>query len=283
MSALGRPAAGDVGQCGRCGAVAPVDLSEDRHTWLCTRCLEHSAEVPVADEDAAPPRSQPVSSEIAVPQSSVLAPCLNPAPAAEDAEAATSTAAEDVEHLLRLAEAGQLEPVPVELPPLPDHLAARTGVQAVVAFYKRVLGVRRAVCDERDVLFAGRWVAQHVDLPAASVYRVLGALTGAGVLIKTGSLEPLPGRRHGTDLYAPGVLPAAAVGVERRAGSVGDALEPEAHLSDEYFVLGAEGAAIEGLALTVGGGAVDVHGTDRRRRLGGGPRQGGDRGARRDD
>jgi hypothetical protein len=146
----------------------------------------------------------------------------------------------------------------------------------VAEFYKLVLGLRYAVCDARDVPFAGRWVARHTGLPEGSVYRVIEALRAGGVIVKTGSLPARGKNNHGTTLYAPGRIPGSPVSIERRAVLVGDALEPEAHLRNEALVCGAEAATVQAALRAAGCRAIDLHDADRT------PRRGGHREAWRD-
>jgi hypothetical protein len=136
----------------------------------------------------------------------------------------------EVEWLLREADAGRLEGFElVDLPPLPEW--ATPPMRRVAGFYAKVRSVRLWAGDERDVPFACRWVAAKLRLPKTAVHRALTQLEAEGVLVRTATL---PGRgRRGTQLWAPGVLPGAAVGVECRAGAVGDAGEPELHRADE--------------------------------------------------
>ncbi len=169
---------------------------------------------------------------------------------ADSARASAESAANapEVEELLEQYRAGTLSPVRVELPPLPP--SASEPMRQVADFYALVAGLRRAVCDERDVPFAGRWVARHTGLPERSAFRVIIALAGSGIIERTGRLEPLLDRREGTALYAPGEVPTAAVGVEGRARPVGDASEPESHLKRDPLMAAAERA--------VGGGSLET-------------------------
>jgi hypothetical protein len=101
----------------------------------------------------------------------------------------TEDEAPEVEQLLDLHAAGRLEPIPVELPPLPDGATAT--MREVYEFFKLVHGLRLEACDHRDVPFACGWVADKLGLSKKSVHRVLAQLDAAGVLRQTGSL---PGR-----------------------------------------------------------------------------------------
>lgn len=232
-----------------------------------------SADVEFATQRVATtPSPSATDKQFLKPQASSLNPCANDA--REDAEGEPDPVPDgegpegEVEELLRLADAGELAPLRVELPPLPPN--APVGVVAVAEFYAQVLGLRRAVLDERDVPFSGRWVAKHVGLPSRSVYRILDALDAAGVIVKTGVMPRLRGHLHGTALYAPGEVPDASVSVEGRAELVGDALEPEAHLRNESLVHIAERAVGQDSAFAAGGEAgVDDHGSDRTTLVGG--------------
>jgi len=147
----------------------------------------------------------------------------------------------EVESLLRMHAAGDLDPVPVILPPLPTPVTEP--LLKVVELFKLVRGLRLAALDQREVLFSARWVAGKTGLPSATVWRVLKALEAAGTLVAGPSMPPLSGHKYGTASYAPGVLPGASVSVEGRAEVVGDADEPEAHLTDDARGLGGEGVA----------------------------------------
>jgi hypothetical protein len=164
----------------------------------------------------------------------------------------------EVEHLLRRAAEGELEPVRVELPPLP-HWATQS-MRRVAAFYELVRGVRLAEGDDRDVLFGGEWVAEHLALHPTTVWRAITRLVACGALVRTGELPARGKRRPG--LYAPGLLlPAATVGVEAGAEIVPDPGEPQPHLRDESLMPGAELAGVHRMAFAVRDGALvaDFH------------------------
>jgi hypothetical protein len=113
---------------------------------------------------------------------------------------ATQDEEPEVEHLLRLHEAAELDALPVLLPELPD--SASMPMRRVAELYALVRGLRLAAGDDRDVPFAGRWVAAKVRLPHRTVARALRDLVAHGVLVSTGSM---PGRgSRGTSLFAPG-------------------------------------------------------------------------------
>jgi hypothetical protein len=108
----------------------------------------------------------------------------------------------EVEHLLRLAAAGEIEPIPVRLPPLPEPVTPAR--RRVADFYRLVRGVRLWAGDDRDVLFASEWAAEHIGLHPATVWRQIDALCEAGVLVH---VDTLPGRRkRGPRTYLPGPL-----------------------------------------------------------------------------
>jgi hypothetical protein len=112
-----------------------------------------------------------------------------------------------VEELLRLHADGAFEPVRVELPELPEDATAP--MRRVAEFFGVVRGLRLAAGDDREVPFAGRWVAGKVGLPHRTVARALGELTAAGVLVASGRM---PGRgSRGTLLFAPGEVSLAEV------------------------------------------------------------------------
>jgi hypothetical protein len=101
---------------------------------------------------------------------------------------------------LEAYKAGKLEPVPVELQPLPE--SATDAVRVIVEFFKLVDGVRRFAGMPPEVPFSCRWVAAKVDLPKSTVNRALRDLEAAGVLTRAGSL-PGRGGKRGTHLWAP--------------------------------------------------------------------------------
>ena len=145
------------------------------------------------------------SSHVAVPHPSPLTP--------HSKETEKDTEAE-VEWLLRNQEAGRVEAVAVDLPPLPD--CATRVARDVAEFYRRVRGVRLWAGDDRPVPFGGAWVGRYLGLPDTTVWRAIKQLEEYGVLVYVGAL---PGRgKRGTFLYEPGsasdALPASALPVE---------------------------------------------------------------------
>jgi hypothetical protein len=128
-----------------------------------------------------------------------LVPCVKGPEDAEEPE---------VEGLLRLHAEGKFEPVPVELPELPE--GAKVPVQTVAEFFKLVVGLRLAAGDDREVPFAGRWVAAKVGLPHKTVARALNDLAASGVLVPAGEMPGRAGSR-GTSLFAPGKVRVAEV------------------------------------------------------------------------
>jgi hypothetical protein len=141
--------------------------------------------------------------------------------------------------LLNEYAAGHIEPVLVELPPLPDR--ATPPMQDMAAFFALVRGLRLWACDERPLPFACGWVAAKLGLNKQTAWRVRHALVEAGVLVHG---ETLPGRdKRGTWSFLPGPLRPAPVDVEGGEVAVGSAVEPTAHLGDEALVVGAVGAA----------------------------------------
>jgi hypothetical protein len=106
----------------------------------------------------------------------------------------------EVEQLLAKHAAGELTPVPVDLPQLPG---ASRGQGAVAAFYALDRGLRLTRENDWPVPFGRDWVAAKTGLDGQVVGRILGKLVRAGVLVKT---DPMPGRggRKGTACYLPG-------------------------------------------------------------------------------
>jgi len=117
----------------------------------------------------------------------------------------------EVEALLRMAAEGQVMPLPVELPPLPED--ATQNMRTVAEFFRRVRALRLAVEDDRPVPFATWWVGKHCGLPGVdngkmAAWRTLWKLEAAGVLVKA---DPLPGRgKRGVSCYLPGDPAATA-------------------------------------------------------------------------
>jgi hypothetical protein len=116
-----------------------------------------------------------------------------------------------VERLLQMAADGRLEPVPVELPPLPG--SATAPMRAVADFFALVCGVRLWAGEDRSAPFACGWVAEKLELPKTTVHRALRQLVSCGVLASAGSM-PGRGGKRGTHLYEPGVVAAAAGGAD---------------------------------------------------------------------
>jgi IclR helix-turn-helix domain len=127
-------------------------------------------------------------------------------------------------------------------------------MRRVAGFFARLHGCRRWAGDGRDVLFTERWVSRKVGLPKATVHRALSQLEACGVLVRGETLPSREGKRR-AQLWAPGLREGAAVGVERRAGGVGDAVEPEPHGREELLVRRAvvDREAGGGLVASVGG------------------------------
>ncbi len=181
-------AANDEGACDRCQLSGrEVQWSAELEAAVCVDCLAGGPTSPTS----------PVSSETAVPRSSVLVPCPT---------AAEPTGLGEVEELLLKHAAGEWAPLPVPMPSLPP--AATPAVRLVGEFYATVRGLRLSVGQDEPVPFAVRWVQGHTGLPRESVSRALKQLVEAGVLVRA---EALPARRHprGTQCYVPGDVPAS--------------------------------------------------------------------------
>jgi hypothetical protein len=253
--------------CERCGRRGhEVCYSDALGIWTCLDC--HGGRGGSVDQEGAAadsqisarpgPRSATASEEqpkkaleakasqslgAVLPRTSYLVPSVT-----FEQEVEGSGGEPEVEWLLREAAEGRLEPLPVELPSLPD--GATQTMREVAAFFALVRGVRLWAGDGRDVPFACGWVAGKLGRPKKTVHRALRQLEACGVLVRGASLPPR-GRR-GTQLWAPGSLPSAAVAVEVRIEVVGDPVEPEPHLEDEALVGRAELAVADRPAATAG-------------------------------
>ena len=106
----------------------------------------------------------------------------------------------EVEWLLAEHAAGRIQPLPVDLPLLPDHLSPVA--EEVARFYACVRGLRLWAGDDRPVPLACGWLAAKLDIPKKTAWRARKALVDAGVLEPA---DPLPGRgKRGTAVYSPG-------------------------------------------------------------------------------
>jgi len=101
--------------------------------------------------------------------------------------------------LIRDHKAGLLEPVDVELGPLPAD--ASPAMRTVAADIRLLLGLRLAVDELRPLPYATRFCAKRCGLhDQAHASRVLRALERAGVIERAGALDP-QGKPDGTKLY----------------------------------------------------------------------------------
>jgi hypothetical protein len=100
----------------------------------------------------------------------------------------------EVEQLLTLHREGQIGALPnVKLPQLPDN--ATDPMRRVAAFFELVHALREWAGMEREVPFAGEWVAAKLRIPPTTVWRAVQRLVEAGVLAPAGSLPGRNGRR----------------------------------------------------------------------------------------
>ena len=174
--------------CSRCSDTAnEVSWCEALNASVCLACF-----------NSAPELSTTASSKTVVPQASGLKPSTTNAAPSGLAERTTCEA--EFEGLLRLHGAGDIEPVPVALPPLGP--TASPAAREIAEFVALVRGLRLAAGDERDVPLALRWVASKTGWPQQSVSRALSWLVANGVLVRG---ETLPAQKYGrgTQCYRP--------------------------------------------------------------------------------
>jgi hypothetical protein len=161
-----------------------------------------------------------------------------------------------VRALLGLHAAGELEPVPVELGPMPPN--ATPAMRAIAADIALRIGLRLAEGDDRPLPYSRSEAvrAGFVRTEQGASY-VLRRLTEAGVIQHVGNL-PRRGRPRGTKLYAPpgwrferGPVTIEAGHQYRRADLVGAvdqpgetagvrAVQPDGELPNELLVGGGE-------------------------------------------
>lgn len=194
------------------GEISPERLNDSSHTLgmrgTAASIAPLSADVPV------------------IPHSSSLIPHTN-----KEKKGRWGTDEPEVEWLLAEYDARLVEPVRVDLPPLPD--SATGPMRDVAWFYALVRGLRLWAGDDRPVPFGCEWVAGKVDLPTMTVWRAIKQLADCGVLVLAGAL---PGRdKRGTFLYAPGALPPGALGVEPD-DAAGRAFELRQEVGEEVAV-----------------------------------------------
>jgi len=196
-----------------------------------------------------------VGSEGAVVQTSP--PLLSAGSSSVIGHRSTADEEPEVEWLLREADAGRLEGFkPTELPPLPEW--ATVPMRRVAELFAKVHGCRQWAGDGRDPLFVERWVSRKVGLPKTTVHRALMQLGACGVLVRGERLYSRGGKRR-AQLWAPGPLPGAAVGVERRPEGVGHAGEVQVEVGDELLVLRAVGDREAGGGRPAGRSGAGLH------------------------
>lgn len=204
---------------------------------------EHGAR-PLCDECAARARSCS-SNRSASPTSAVktsdVGRCL------------TKPAKGEVGDLLKAWRAGEKIPERVARNPLPAD--APDKVRRVAELFLVVIGLRRGELIDAPVMFTERWVAEQPELEGVS------HATAGRAILKLRSAEyafvyvadVLPAKAKNerpTFLYE--LCPVPAVSVERGAGVVGEADEPEMELVDESLVAGTELAADDGREVREG-------------------------------
>jgi hypothetical protein len=169
--------------CDRCGT--PYD--DGVRACLCLESDPPLARGATGSSAASSPRLYLVP-----PPSSLLPGCVEGAEAVDLAE---------VEHLLRDHAAGRISPVEVALPALPA--GSWPAAEAVREDFALVRGLRLWAGDDRPVPYACEWAAARLERHKTTVWRALGQLVGAGVLLQCGELPPRGGG-YGTRLYLPG-------------------------------------------------------------------------------
>jgi hypothetical protein len=103
------------------------------------------------------------------------------------------------DRLLRSYHAGEIQPVPVELPAAIVPPAARI----VRDDFALVYGLQLWAGNDAPVPHGQVWVADRLDLPPITVWRCLRRLVDIGVLAFCGEL-PARGKGNGTRTYLPG-------------------------------------------------------------------------------
>jgi hypothetical protein len=106
---------------------------------------------------------------------------------------------------------GLIEPEPVELPPLEDAIERDC---RAAHFFALWWGLRRAVePDLADTAFSVTFVVDALGISRPQAGLAIKALAnGLGVLEKTGELDPVGRRKHGTRFYRPKLRAVPAAG-----------------------------------------------------------------------
>lgn len=119
-------------------------------------------------------------------------PNLNPPPPPTPSELPEEEEP-SVEWYLRAYKAGDVQPKPVELPPLPA--SATPAMKKVAEHYRLVLGLRAldpSLSNKPEVPYACDWVAKETGLSGKGVAWTLHKLVACGVLKRGGNLPPRP-------------------------------------------------------------------------------------------
>ena len=173
----------------------------------------------------------------------------------------TEPAKGEVDELLRAWRAG--EKVPAAVPHNPVPADAPEPVRRVAEFVLALVGLLRAELIDAPFMLAKDWLAGQPEMEGLSnttVWRAMLKLRGDdshgeyGFIYKAG--ERAPRKPHLKPVFLYELCPVPAVAVERAAGVVRQADEPEVELVGEPPVVTAEGAARGPLAVAPGDGAV---------------------------
>jgi hypothetical protein len=183
------------GHCNACGAGGEVESRPDHAMRaLCDRCATTAPRATSASGTSSR-HLVAVPDVPVVPDTCLLTPGATRS--VEDAE---------VEQLLALHAAGELEPVEVAFRPI--RRSAAPVVHAVATDFALVHGLRLWAGDERAVPYGSAWAAERLRRPQTTIRRALRELAPAdrsGVLTFEGEM-PARGMGNGTRCYLPAVI-----------------------------------------------------------------------------
>jgi hypothetical protein len=187
-----------IGPCNHCGREAELETRYDigAHA-LCDRCATQLHTAHVVDlETVRASRGatgSPQSSSSPLGSSSHLSP--NPFGHEGNEEP-------EVESLLRLHEAGEIEPVEERFPLVPATVSPFARV--VFEDFARIRGLRLWAGDDRPVPYGREWVADRLKRHESAVRRALRELEAAGLIEFVGELPARRKGQRGTKTYLPG-------------------------------------------------------------------------------